>query len=81
MVRPGKQVSYLDKAKQPPLPYTVPTEITATDMAFGEDRGMLEFIAKECLLGDWGFDAVTGGNLVFAFADERDAILFKLRFS
>ena len=80
MGRPGKQISYLDKFKRPPTPFEVQTDITATDMAFGHDRGMLEFIAKECSLGDWGFDAGPGGKLIFSFADESDAVLFKMKF-
>lgn len=84
MERPGRQVSYLDKFEHPEMLFHVLTDITATDMAFGEDRGMLAFIRDECSLGDWGFDVIDAdgvkGKLTFLFANETDAILFKMKF-
>jgi hypothetical protein len=78
-MRPGKQVSAQQRWRRPPLPFVIRTDIEAVHIAMGEDRGMVEFIEKECSLGDWAMDSVQR-RMEFCFADERDAIHFKLRF-
>lgn len=78
-MRLGKQVSSVQHWRRPKLPHVVRTDIEAVDIAMGHDRGMIEFISKECSLGDWAMDSVQR-FMEFSFADERDAILFKMRF-
>jgi len=62
------------------MAFVVRTELEAAEVAFGLADQHLEFIQTECSLGDWTMDSVQG-KMEFSFADERDAILFKLKFA
>lgn len=59
--------------------YHVRTDIEAVHVAMGQDGGMLDFVRTECSLGDWSMDSIQG-RMEFSFMDERDAILFKMKF-